>query len=148
MSPTRRRRRSFRLPANEAGTVVLDADGLTKASGNTQAAGILRLLVAKGWDVATVAPVLVEALSGGRTDVAANRLIAAGVDVRPVDERVAREAAPLRARALRTANPSAVDALVATLAINTDPVAVILTSDPSDIEAILSGHPHVSVITV
>jgi predicted nucleic acid-binding protein len=147
MSPARRRRRPGRLPAH-SGTVVLDADGLSKCTGNVHAAAVLRLLIAKGWDVATVAPVLVEALRGDRADARVNRLLAAEVEIHPVDERAARQAAPLRAQALRAANPSAVDALVATLAINTEPSAVILTSDPGDIEVIVSGQPNVNVIAV
>jgi predicted nucleic acid-binding protein len=146
MSP--RRRRPARLPADETGAVILDADGLTKAAGNARATAVLRLLVAKGWDVATVAPVLVEALRGDRTDAGVNHLLAAEVDIHPVDERAARQAAPLRAQGLRSGNPSAVDALVGALAIQTEPSAVILTSDPSDIEAIVSDQPHIRVVAV
>ena len=147
MSP--RRRRPSRLPADEAGAVILDADGLTKAAGNVHATAVLRLLVDKGWDVATVAPVLVEALRGDRRDAGVNRLLAAEVDIHPVDERAARQAAPLRAQGLRSGNPSAVDALVGALAIQTEPSAVILTSDRGgDIEAVVSEQPHVRVVAV
>jgi hypothetical protein len=96
------------------------------------------------WPPIVPSVVLTEALTGDhRRDFYENRLLKS-CDVRSVDERLARVGAALRTLALRTRNPSAVDAVVVAFA---DQVggAVVLSSDPDDLRA-LAAHTSNSVL--
>ena len=79
--------------------------------------------------------VLTEALTGDhRRDFDENRLIRA-CQVHDVDELLARHAALLRAATGRAGDISATDAIVVALA-DARPDPVVLTSNPTDIEAL------------
>lgn len=87
--------------------------------------------------------VLAEALTGDhRRDVHVNRLLKA-CQIRDVDERTSREAARLRTATGRAGTISAVDAVVAAFA-DARPDAIVLTSDPRDLEA-LAEHTALSI---
>ena len=115
-------------------TLVLDAGGLT-ALAHQRAR--LRELRRRGlWPGQVPAVVLTEALTGDhRRDFHINRLLRT-CQIREVDETQAREAARLRTATGRAGTVSAVDAVVVAVA-GTRPDAVVLTSDLSDIGALV-----------
>ena len=90
------------------------------------------------WPPQIPAVVLTEALTGDhRRDFHENRLIAT-CQVREVTEVLAREAARLRTMTGRAGTITATDAIVAAMALSF-PDAVVLTSDPHDINALVDG---------
>ena len=94
-------------------------------------------------DLIVPAIVLTETLTGRPHDAPANRLLKT-VAIVDIDEQLARAGASLRYRA-RTG--SAVDAVVAATAIGYER-AVVLTSDPNDLSALLADRPTVVVEAV
>lgn len=91
--------------------------------------------------------VLAEALTGDhRRDFRTNRVLKA-CQIREVDERQAREAARLRTATGRARSISAVDAVVAAFA-GARPDAILLTSDPSDLDALAEHTPLPVLIAV
>jgi hypothetical protein len=113
--------------------LVLDSGGLSRLSQrNRRASALIDALHAENlWPPVVPTVVLAESTTGAaRTDTNINRLLKS-CDVEPiVDERTARRAGYLRARA-RTG--SAVDALVVAMA---EPGGTVLTSDADDLEAL------------
>lgn len=91
------------------------------------------------WPPIVPSVVLTEALTGvRRRDYHDNRLLRS-CDIHPVDERLARSAARLRAKTTTPRAPSAVDAIVdATVVATADDLggASILTSDPGALRAL------------
>ena len=116
-------------------TLVLDSGGLSALVGQRAR---LRELYRRGlWPAQVPSVVLTEALTGDhRRDFGTNRLLRA-CQVRDVDELRARVAARLRTATGRAGTISAVDAIVAASA-GALPGAVILTSDPSDMRALVA----------
>ncbi len=141
-------RNAKRQSLNEAGTLVLDSGGLSHVANDRETAAIMRAFIDKGWHVVTAAPVLTESLRGDHHDAKVDRILSARVEVVPCDEDLARSSAPIRTQALRSAHPSATDAIVATLAIQARPSAVILTSDYDDLSALTDGQDHVRILRV
>jgi predicted nucleic acid-binding protein len=93
------------------------------------------------WPAQVPSVVLAEVLTGDhRRDFAANRLLRT-CQVRDVDETLAREAARLRTATGRAGTISAVDAVVAALA-GGHPAAVVLTTDPDDLRALVEHAAH------
>ena len=114
-------------------TLVLDAGGLTALLG--QRARLEELRRRGLWPAEVPAVVLTEALTGDhRRDFHTNRLVRA-CQIRDVDETLAREAARLRTATGRAGSISAVDAIVVALA-GARRGAVVLTSDPKDLDAL------------
>ncbi len=122
-------------------TLVLDSGGLSALAGQR---GRLEELRHRGhWPAQVPAVVLAEALTGDhRRDVHVDRLLKA-CQIRDVDERTSREAARLRTATGRAGTITAVDAVVAAFA-GARPDAIVLTSDPRDLEA-LAEHSVLSI---
>lgn len=144
-------RRRRKPPLTAPGTVVIDSGAITAcAKPGVQRHQLLGLLDA-GWTPIVPAATLAESLTGnaGR-DAHANRLLASLGDdgIALCTEAIGRKAAALRYPALRKASPSAVDAIVAAHAANMTPAAIIMTSDPADLEALTANVEHVRVLPV
>ena len=144
----RRRRRSDK-PA--LARCVLDSGGLTALAGGSQRARAwLRWVVEHAGSIRVPTPILVESTtSDGGRDAEVNRIL--GVLQRAVavleapDEMTARRAGRLRFMA---GSDDGIDALVASAAVADRSPAVLLTSDPGDLERLLAGEPQVQVRSV
>lgn len=123
--------------------LILDAGAVIGwARGDQRARAMLFRALELGVDVRIPTSVLAETLRGGPRDAPIHRVRAA-IDVFPQTEKVARLAGVLLGR---TRGKNTVDALVAAEAIVGG--ADVLTSDPEDLTALLSGHPELSVLGV
>lgn len=110
--------------------LVLDSGGVTALAG--QRARLAELRRRDAWPPQVPTVVLVEVLTGDhRRDFHENRLLRM-CQIRPVNERTARDAARLRTASGRTDEISATDAIVAALAVSIGD-SVVLTSDPTDL---------------
>lgn len=117
-------------------TLILDSGGVSALAG--QRARLAELRRRGQWPPQVPTVVLTEALTGDhRRDFHENQLLAL-CQIRPVTEQVAREAARLRTATRRAASISAVDAVVAALALGY-PDPVVLTSDPDDLQALVAN---------
>lgn len=128
--------------------VTLDAGGITSLSGDGHTARARRraLLDADLWPPIVPAPTLVESLTGDhRRHHAANRLLR-DCDIVAVDELIARQGAQLRTQTGRADDISAVDAIVVAVAAASGTAARVITSDASDIDALIAvtGRPDIS----
>lgn len=115
--------------------VVLDAGGVSALVADRAA---VRALAAEidGLPLVPVA-VLCDVLTGDpRRDHGVDRFLRR-CQLVPVDEALARAAARLRNRTGRAGSISAVDALVAAVAVGV-PGCTVVTSDPNDLRALLS----------
>ncbi len=140
--PTRRRRAR---PSLAASALVLDSDGLSKAAGGDPRA-VAWIARARELRLPLVinAVTLTETLRGGGRD-ARIYLLTKNAQVDPVDSVLAAEAGRLLGRTRRS---NAVDALVATTAIQLGQPTIVLTSDPNDLKALTEGHPQVRVVAI
>ena len=117
-------------------TIVLDSGGVSALAG--QRARLAELRRRRHWPPQVPAVVLTEVLTGDhRRDFHANKLLGL-CQVRPVTEDLARTGARLRAVTRRPGALAATDAIVAALA-TAHPEAVVLTSDPAHLRALLDG---------
>lgn len=130
---------------------ILDSGGLTALVGGSQRARAwLRWVVEHEGLVTVPTPVLVECTIGdGARDAEVNRVLgildrAAAVLEAP-EEVTARRAGRLRFLA---GSDDGIDALVAAAAVADGSPAVLLTSDPDDLERLLVPEPQVHVRTV
>jgi hypothetical protein len=146
-----KRRRSPERTKVQRPRCVLDSGGLTALVGGSQRAREwLRWVVEHDGAICVPTPVLVESTSGdGGRDAEVNRILgilerAAGVLQAP-DEATARRAGLLRHIAR---SDDGIDALVAAAAVGDGSRAVVLTSDPDDLERLLQNQRRVSVRTV
>ena len=127
---------------------VLDSGGLSALLGRTEKArGWLRWVVSNGGDVIVPTPVLSECTTGSAArDAEVNRILASlnrfGDALVAPDEATARLAGSLRFAA-RT--DDGIDALVAAEAAREARPTVLLTSDPDDLERLLSKAPNVTI---
>ncbi len=92
-------------------------------------------------------PILVESTTGdGARDAEVNRVLGilerAAAVLQAPDEAVARRAGRLRSLA---GSDDGIDALVAAAAVSNGSPAVLLTSDPGDLERLLQAEPQVHV---
>ena len=116
-------------------TLVLDSGGVTALAG--QRARLAELRRRDQWPPEVPAIVLTEVLTGDhRRDFHQNRLLALCL-IRPVTEELARAAARLRSGTRRPGSIAATDAVVAALATTVSD-AIVVTSDPNDLEALLA----------
>ena len=123
--------------------LILDSGAVIGlARGDARARAMLTRALELGVDVRIPTAVLAETLRGGPRDAPVHR-VRASVDVFPQTEMVARTAGALLGR---TKGKNTVDALVAAEAIAAG--ADLLTGDPNDMQALLAGHPHVSILEV
>jgi predicted nucleic acid-binding protein len=130
---------------------VLDSGGLTAlVGGSPRAREWLRWMIDHDGAVCVPTPILVESTTGdGGRDAEVNRVLgvlqrAAG-ELQAPDETTARRAGRLRHRA---GSDDGIDALVAAAALGDGSPAVLLTSDPDDLERLLRHEPHVNVRAV
>ncbi|HXH78674.1 type II toxin-antitoxin system VapC family toxin [Nocardioides sp.] len=133
----------------EGGTLVLDAEGLSKAASNDRAMRI-RLAAAYKRDARVVlsAITIAEVLRHPARDANVNRALKK-LAVIDVDTDIARDAGVLLGKGAMTGTPGnpTVDAVVAATAIRQDEPVIVLTSDPGDLTRLLDDTP-VTVIHV
>lgn len=130
---------------------VLDSGGLTALTGSGhRARAWLRWVVEQDGIICVPTPILVECTTGdGARDAEANRILgildrAAGA-LTPPDETTARLAGKLRYLA---GSDDGIDALVAASAVADGSPAVLLTSDPADLQRLLARSPQVHIQVV
>ncbi|HEX3477268.1 MAG TPA: PIN domain-containing protein [Kofleriaceae bacterium] len=127
---------------------VLDSGGLTALIGGSQRAREwLRWVVEHEGRIEVPTPILVESTTGdGARDAEVNRVLGilerAAAVLQAPDEGVARRAGRLRFLA---GSDDGIDALVAAAAVANGSPAILLTSDPDDLERLLQGEPQVHV---
>jgi predicted nucleic acid-binding protein len=120
-----------------AGTLVLDAEGLSKlAAGDARTRGYLDSARNRGARVAVSAITLTEALRGGPRDAAVHRVLSR-ITVITVTEAIARRAGELLGTTGLSGHRCAIDAVVAATALDTERPAILLTSDPDDLNKLV-----------
>lgn len=130
---------------------VLDSGGLSALTGRTtRARTFLQWLADRDGAVRIPAAILVESTTGnGPRDAEVNRVLSildnAGAVLEVADEQAARRAGHLRFSAR---GDDGIDALVAACAVGDGSPAVVLTSDPDDLERLLVGARNVAIRTV
>jgi predicted nucleic acid-binding protein len=130
-----------RLRDGIGGTLVLDAEGLVKlAKGNPVALARAKTAYAREANLVTAATTLAEVLRGGPSD-AQMRQVLRRVRVIAVDAEQARAAGELLSRTGLSGDHSALDALLATVAMTQPRPVILLTSDTDDM-AKLTHEPH------
>lgn len=130
-------------------TVVLDSEALSTLAREkpTERLRVVRSILAeaerRGGDAVVPAAVLVELYRGNATDARLDRILnGRGVQVVPVDRRLARSAGALRQRD-RLDSCHVVDCLVVATAIALD--AIIVTGDETDMVRLARSHAKVIV---
>jgi hypothetical protein len=146
-----RRRRSPKRATVNPPRCVLDSGGLAALVGGSQRAREwLRWVIEHDGAIGVPTPILVESTTGdGARDAEVNRILgvlerAASVLQAP-NETTARRAGRLRYLAK---TDDGIDALVAAAAVGDGSPAVVLTSDPDDLERLLRHDGQVSVRAV
>ena len=133
-----------------AGTLVLDAEGLSKlAAGDARTRGYLDSARNRGARVAVSALTLTEALRGGARDAAEHRVLSR-ITVVSVTEGIARRAGELLGATGLSGHRCAIDAVVAATALDAERPVVLLTSDPDDLNQLVEepGRPKAQRIVV
>ncbi len=125
------------------GTLVLDADGITKAAANDPHVQAF-LATARKRDARVVvsAITLAEVLRGGRRDADVYRVLNRVTHV-PVSSALARTAGGLLGST--GISDATVDAVVAATALAEPTPVVLLTSDLHDLCRLTAGHPSIAV---
>lgn len=125
------------------GTVVLDADGVSKAAQADQRVQAF-LTSARNRDARVVvsAATLVEVLRGGRRDAPVHRVLAR-LTTLPVSAELGRRAGELIGST--GLSDGAIDALVAATALGQAGPVLVLTSDPKDLRLLTASRGDVSV---
>jgi len=130
---------------------VLDSGGLTALAGGSQRAREwLRWVIEHDGSICVPTPILVESTTGdGGRDAEVNRILGvlqrAATVLQAPDESTARRAGRLRYLAK---TDDGIDALVAATALGDGSPAVVLTSDPDDLNRLLQNDRQVSVRAV
>ena len=130
--------------------LLLDAEGLSKAAaGDRQVAAWLERAREVDADILVPAVTVAEVVRGRPGDAKVNRVIKAS-DVVAADETLARCAGALLGRARSRATFDAFVAATAASALNRLAASrcFVLSSDPGDLEALLTDEPAVQVIHV
>ena len=125
------------------GTLLLDADGVTKAASNDRRVQAF-LATARRRDARVVVSTITfaEVLRGGRRDADVHRVLNRVIHV-PVTTTLARTAGELLGSTGIADAP--VDAVVAATALAESAPVVLLTSDPDDLGRLTAGHPSITV---
>ncbi|MFL6075759.1 MAG: type II toxin-antitoxin system VapC family toxin [Mycobacteriales bacterium] len=131
----------------KVGTIVLDSQGLSKASRNRSLKLWLDEARTRNADIVVSAATLAEVLSGHPRDAAVFRVLSRFVVV-PVSRKLGTEAGRLRGAAGFVGGAQAIDAIVAATARNQEPPVWIMTSDVGDLSKLLADHPEVKVVLV
>lgn len=127
---------------------VLDSGGLTALLGGSHVAKEwLRWVVEHDGNIVLPTPILVECTTGDSArDAEVNRVLGvlerSEAALEAPDEQTARRAGHLRFAAR---SDDGIDALVAAAAVGDGSPAIVLTSDPGDLEALLATSRHVHV---
>jgi predicted nucleic acid-binding protein len=125
------------------GTLVLDADGVTKAAVNDlRVQAFLRSARGRDARVVVSAITLAEVLRGARRDAAVDRVLNRVTHV-PVSSELARTAGRLLGST--DVRDATVDAVVAATALAEPLPVILLTSDPAALGRLVAGHPSISV---
>jgi predicted nucleic acid-binding protein len=120
------------------GTLVLDGEGLSKlAAGDARVRGYLDSARVRGARVAVSALTLTETLRGGPRDATVHRVLAR-IAVVPVTAAIARRAGELLGTTGLSGHRCAIDAVVAATALDLERPVVLLTSDPDDMNRLVS----------
>lgn len=126
------------------GRLILDSGAIIGWSrADPEVRELLRVAIARNFDLWVPVVVLAETLRGGPRDAAVNRVLKS-TGTRPTDAGTGRRAGAMLGR---TGRRNIADALVAAEAIQVAGSAV-LTSDPDDLNALLADHPDVDVVRV
>jgi predicted nucleic acid-binding protein len=121
--------------------LILDSGAVIGWSrGDTRIRAILRQAIARQLELRVPVVVLAETLRGGPRDAPVNRVLKA-VGTAPTAPATGRDAGKLLGR---TGGTNTADALVAAEALAV-PGSIILTSDPEDLQALLTGQHGVDV---
>ena len=143
-----KRGRSTKLGRLHPPRCVLDSGGLTALVGGSQRAREwLRWVIEHDGAICVPTPILVESATGdGPRDAEVNRILGvlerAATVLQAPDEVTARRAGRLRYVAK---TDDGIDALVAAAAVGDGSPAVLLTSDPDDLDRLLQHDRQVSV---
>lgn len=132
------------------GTLVLDSEGVTKlAAGDPRARAYLDGARTRRARVAVSAITLTEVLRGGARDATVHRVLSR-ITVLPVTVQIARQAGELLGATGLSGHQCAIDAVVAATALTLEPPIVLLTSDPDDMNKLVSepGRPKAQRIAV
>jgi predicted nucleic acid-binding protein len=122
------------------GALLLDSEGLSKlASGDPRVRAYQDVARSRGARVAVSAITLTEVLRGGARDALVHRVLARVVRL-PVTEELARRAGELLGATGLTGHRCAIDAVVAATALSLARPAMILTSDPDDMNRLIEEH--------
>ncbi len=146
-----RRGRASKRATLHAPRCVLDSGGLTALVGGSQRAREwLRWVIEHDGVISLPTPILVESTTGdGARDAEVNRIVGvlerAAAVLQAPDEATARRAGRLRYLAK---TDDGIDALVAAAAVGDGSPAVVLTSDPGDLDRLLQNDRQVSVRAV
>ena len=135
------------------GTLVLDADGLSKLAAKDRGA-YKRFEAARKHrsQVVTTASTLTEVLRGGSRDAAVHHWLKL-ITVVTIDKEFGRAAGELLGRTGLSGHRCALDALLAAVALAQPRPVVLLTSDPHDLKT-LTEEPHrpkaerIAVVTI
>ena len=126
-------------------TLVLDSEGLSKAAaGEMRVRAYLAEAHRNGADVVVSALTLTETLRGVARDASVHRVVA-GVEIVEVSRDIAAAAGALLGQ---THRDDTVDAVVAVTADRCAHPVQILTSDPSDLSALVAAMTRMSVVAV
>jgi predicted nucleic acid-binding protein len=119
------------------GTLVLDADGLSKlAAKDRRAQTFFEAARAHRSRVVTAASTLTEVLRGGPRDAAVHHWLKL-IAVVPLDKELGLAAGELLGRTGLSGHRCAMDALLAVVALAQPRPVVLLTSDPQDLEKLI-----------
>ena len=135
------------------GSLVLDSEGLVKlAAGDPRARAYLATAISRRARVCVSAITLTEVLRGGPRDAVVHRVLSR-VSVLPVTREIARRAGEQLGATGLSGHRCAIDAVVAVTALGLDRPAVLLTSDPGDLNRLVKepGRPrsqHIAVVRV
>ncbi|WP_461003966.1 type II toxin-antitoxin system VapC family toxin [Streptomonospora sediminis] len=121
----------------EAGALVLDCEGLRKiAAGNEKARALQVTALRRRARIVVSALTLTETLRGGPRDAAVH-LVLSRVVILPVTAEIARCAGELLGATGLSGHRCAIDAVVAATALEQPRPAVLMTSDPDDMNRLV-----------
>lgn len=139
-----------RLRGGIGGTLVLDAEGLTKLSrGDSAVLARARGAYKRGTAVVTAASTLTEVLRGGPKDAPLDQALR-WITVAPLSKEHGRAAGELLGRTGLSGHRCALDALLAVVALGQPRPVVLLTSDPRDLQRLTEepGRPKAERVAV
>jgi hypothetical protein len=139
-----------RLRGGIGGTLVLDAEGLTKLSrGDPAVLARARGAYQRGTAVVTAASTLTEVLRGGPKDAPLHQALR-WITVTPLSKEHGRAAGELLGRTGLSGHRCALDALLAVVALGQPRPVLLLTSDPRDLARLTEepGRPKAERVAV